>query len=133
MLSRVLGVLMMGVPFAAALAARRPSAPTHGVRLEHTWIPSRDGTAAVSYPWGRFDHSERLIHETDDAHSELASVQGDSEYIQIVKNHILTWRGRLNVVSNAYTFFYKYTRTLVKVGAVVKTKTWKEPFPRVHQ
>jgi len=50
-----------------------------------------------------------------------------------VKNHILTWRGRLNVVSNAYTFFYKYTRTLVKVGAVVKTKTWKEPFPRDHQ
>lgn len=35
MLSRVLGVLMMGVPFAAALAALRPSAPTHGVRLEH--------------------------------------------------------------------------------------------------
>jgi hypothetical protein len=79
------------------------------------------------------DHSERLIYEIDDAHPELASVQGDSEYIQIVKNHILTWRGRLNVVSNAHTFFYKYTRTLLKDGAVIKTKTWEEPIPRDHQ
>jgi len=91
------------------------------------------GTAAVSYPWGRFDHSERLIYEIDDAHPELASVQGDSEYIQSVKNHILTWRGRLSVVSNAHTFFYKYTRTLLKDGAVIKTKTWEEPIPRDHQ
>jgi hypothetical protein len=87
----------------------------------------------VPYPWGRFDHSERLIYETDDAHSELASVQGDSEYIQIVKNHILAWRGRLNVVSDAHAFFYKYTRTLLKDDAVIKTKTWKEPIPRAHQ
>lgn len=43
-MSRVLGILMMGVPFAAALAALPPSAPTHGVRLEHTWIPLSDGT-----------------------------------------------------------------------------------------
>jgi predicted acyl esterase len=94
-----------------------------------TW----QGTAAVSYPWGHFDHSERLIYEIDDTHPELASVQGDSEYIQTVKNHILTWRGRLNVVSNAHTFFYKYTRTLLKDGAVIKTKTWEEPIPRDHQ
>jgi uncharacterized protein len=94
-----------------------------------TW----QGTAAASYPWGRFDHSERLIYEIDDAHPERASVQGDSEYIQSVKNHILTWRGRLNVVSNAHTFFYKYTRTLLKDGAVIKTKTWEEPIPRDHQ
>jgi hypothetical protein len=94
-----------------------------------TW----QGTAAVSYPWGRFDHSERLIYEIDDAHPELASVQGDSEYIQIVKNHILTWRGCLNVVSDAHTFFYKYTRTLLKDGAIIKAKTWEEPIPRDHQ
>jgi hypothetical protein len=74
-----------------------------------------------------------LIYEIDDAHPELASVQGDSEYIQIVKNHILTWHGRLDVVSDAHTFFYKYTRTLLKDGTVIKTKTWEEPIPRDHQ
>ena len=94
-----------------------------------TW----QGTAAVAYPWGRFDHSERLIYEIDDAHPELASVQGDSEYIQAVKDHVLTWRGRLTVSSDAHTFFYKYTRTLLKDGALVKTKTWEEPIPRDHQ
>jgi len=164
MMSRVLGILMLGVPFAAALAALPRSAPTHGVRLEHTWIPLSDGTrlvvtlyvptgswtvlrdevsqrstvtwhgtAAVSYPWGRFDHSERLIYEIDDGHPELARVQGDSEYIPIVKNHRLTRRGRPNVVSDAHTFFCLYTRTLLNDGAVIKTKTWEEPIPRDHQ
>ena len=91
------------------------------------------GTASAAYPWGRFDHSERLIYEIDDAHPELASVQGDSEYIQVVQDHVLTWRGRLDVASDAHTFFYKYTRTLLQDGAVVKTKTWEEPIPRDHQ
>jgi hypothetical protein len=94
-----------------------------------TW----QGTAAVSYPFGRFDHTERLIYEIDDAHPELASVQGDSEYIQIVKDHVLTWRGKLNVSSDAHTFFYKYTRTLLKDDVLVKTKTWEEPIARDHQ
>jgi len=91
------------------------------------------GTVAVSYPWGRFDHSERLIYDIDDAHPDLASVQGDSEYIQRVKDHVLTWRGRLDVLSDAHTFFYKYTRTLLRDGIVIRTRTWKEPIPRDHQ
>jgi hypothetical protein len=94
-----------------------------------TWT----GTAATAYPWGRFDHSERLIYDIDDAHPELARVQGDSEYIQAVKDHVLTWRGRLDVLSDAHTFFYEYTRTLLKDGVIIRTKTWKEPIPRDHQ
>ncbi len=39
----------------------------------------------------------------------------------------------LNVSSDAHTFFYKYTRTLLKDGALMKTKTWEEPIPRDHQ
>ena len=91
------------------------------------------GKTAVSYPWGRFDHSEQLTYDIDDAHPELARVQGDSEYIQGLKGHVLTWRGRLDVSSDAQTFFYKYTRTLLRDGAVVRTKTWEEPIPRDHQ
>jgi uncharacterized protein len=91
------------------------------------------GTAAVSYPWGRFDHSEKLTYDVDDAHPDVARVQGDSEYIQAVKNHVLTWRGRLDVSSDAQTFFYKYTRTLLRDGVVIRTKTWEEPIPRDHQ
>jgi uncharacterized protein len=91
------------------------------------------GATAVSYPWGRFDHSEKLTYDIDDAHPDLARVQGDSEYIQAVKDHVLTWRGRLDVSSDARTFFYKYTRTLLRDGVVVRTKTWEEPIPRDHQ
>ena len=91
------------------------------------------GQTAVSYPWGRFDHTEQLTYDVDDAHPELASVRGDSEYIQAVKDHVLTWRGRLDVSSDAQTFFYKYTRTLLRDGAVIRTKTWQEPIPRDHQ
>jgi hypothetical protein len=91
------------------------------------------GTSAVSYPWGRFDHSEKLTYDVDDAHPDTARVQGDSEYIQAVKNHVLTWRGRLDVSSDARTFFYKYTRTLLRDGVVIRTKTWEEPIPRDHQ
>jgi predicted acyl esterase len=91
------------------------------------------GSTAVSYPWGRFDHSEKLTYDIDDAHPDVARVQGDSEYIQAVKDHVLTWRGRLDVTSDARTFFYKYTRTLLRDGVVIRTRTWEEPIPRDHQ
>jgi uncharacterized protein len=91
------------------------------------------GNTAVSYPWGRFDHSEKLTYEVDDAHPDVARVQGDSEYVQAVKDHVLTWRGRLDVSSNAQTFFYKYTRTLLRDGAIFRTKSWEEEIPRDHQ
>jgi putative CocE/NonD family hydrolase len=91
------------------------------------------GKTAVSYPWGRFDHSEQLTYDVDDAHPDIARVQGDSEYIQAVQDHVLTWRGRLEVSSDARSFFYKYTRTLLRDGTVIRTKTWEEPIPRDHQ
>ena len=91
------------------------------------------GTTAVSYPWGRFDHSEQLTYDIDDAHPDTARVQGDSVYVQAVKDHVLTWRGRLDVSSDAQTFFYKYTRTLLRDGVIIRTKTWEEPIPRDHQ
>ena len=139
-------------PTTPAFAAPEPIEAPHGITgiggggaaWPGEWTVLRDearqrstvtwkGTTAVSYPWGRFDHSEKLTYDIDDAHPDLAHVQGDSEYIQAVKNHVLTWRGRLDVSSDARTFFYKYTRTLLRDGVVVRTKTWEEPIPRDHQ
>ena len=139
-------------PTTPAFAAPEPIEAPHGITgiggggaaWPGEWTVLRDearqrstvtwkGTTAVSYPWGRFDHSEKLTYDIDDAHPDLAHVQGDSEYIQAVKNHVLTWRGRLDVSSDAQTFFYKYTRTLLRDGVVVRTKTWEEPIPRDHQ
>jgi predicted acyl esterase len=91
------------------------------------------GTSTASYPWGPFDHLERLTYEIDDAHPETARVQGDSEYNQTVSGHVLTWRGRLIVSSDARAFHYSYTRTLLRDGQVLRTRTWEEPIPRDHQ
>jgi hypothetical protein len=91
------------------------------------------GQTAVSYPWGQFDHSERLTYDIDDAHPDTARVQGDSEYHQWVGEHLLTWRGRLEVSSDIHTFYYKYIRTLMRDGEVIRTRTWEEPIPRDHQ
>jgi uncharacterized protein len=134
-------------PLAAPDPVEAPAGIKHlggGAAWPGTWTVLRDqvnqrstvtwtGSVATAYPWGRFDHSERLIYDIDDAHPDIARVQGDSEYIQAVKDHVLTWRGRLDVSSDAHTFFYEYTRTLLKDGVVIRTKTWKEPIPRDHQ
>ncbi len=137
-------------PAAPAMAAPEPVAQPPGIKAlgggawPGEWTVLRDqanqrstvtwkGKTAVSYPWGRFDHSEQLTYDIDDAHPDTARVRGDSEYIQAVKDHVLTWRGRLDVSSDAQTFFYKYTRTLLRDGVVIRTKTWAEPIPRDHQ
>jgi predicted acyl esterase len=91
------------------------------------------GKSTAGYPWGASDHSERLSYDVEDAHPEAARAQGDSEYHQSVSGHVLTWRGRLDVSSDAHTFFYKYVRTLLRDGQVVRTKTWQENIPRDHQ
>jgi hypothetical protein len=91
------------------------------------------GKSAATYPWGPSDYAERLTYEVTDAHPDTARVHGDSEYHQSVSGHVLTWRGRLEVSSDAHTFFYKYTRTLLRDGQVVRTKSWDEQIPRDHQ
>jgi hypothetical protein len=137
-----------GAP-APALASPEPQEQPAGIKQSHApwpgeWTVLRDearqhstvvweGRSAVSYPWGPFDHLERLTYGIDDAHPEAARVQGDSEYNYTVKGHLLTWQGRHEFSSDARTFFYKYTRTLLRDGQVVRTKTWEEAIPRDHQ
>jgi predicted acyl esterase len=132
-----------------ALAAPEPTEEPPGIKGGHApwpgeWTVLRDeanqrstvvwqGKSAVSYPWGPFDHLERLTYDIDDAHPDKARVQGDSDYNQTVNGQVLTWRGHHEVSSDARTFFYKYTRTLLRNGKVVRTKTWEESIPRDHQ
>lgn len=91
------------------------------------------GNTATTYPWGAFDHSERITYDIDESHPESAQVQGDSEYNQVVTGHKLTWRGHHELSSDTRTFFYKYTRTLLQDGNVLRTKTWTEAIPRDHE
>ncbi len=91
------------------------------------------GNTATTFPWGNFDHSERIAYDIDDSHPESARAQGDSEYNQSVKGHKLTWRGHHELSSDVHSFFYKYTRTLLQDGTLVRTRTWSETVPRDHE
>ena len=98
---------------------------THG-RTTVTWR----GTSAMIFPWGSFDHIEQLIYRIDDAHPESAAVEGEAESVEHLKDHVLTYRGQLALTSDKSTFHYSASRTLLRDGTVVRTRSWKEDIPR---
>lgn len=91
------------------------------------------GKDGYKYPWGAQDDFESLTYEGDDAHPETCSVRGEAESVFSLKGRTLVWRGHLSVTTDRKTFFYKYTRELLKDGEMIKTKTWEETIPRDHQ
>src|SRR5882757_2240154 len=88
------------------------------------------GTSAVRFPWGAFEHSERLVYHVDDANPAVSAVEGDAESVEMLADRVLTYRGHLAVTSDATTFHYAYTRELLRNGTVVRTKTWQRMIPR---
>jgi len=51
-------------------------------------------------------------------------------FVEMLADRMLTYRGHLTVTSDASAFHYAYTRELLRDGAVVRTKTWREVIPR---
>ena len=92
-----------------------------------------EGKTAVDYPWGRFDHSEKLTYMVDDPHPEAASVEGESIYVQRAGKRTLTWHGHLQLTSDRTAFHYRYTRELSVDGKLLRTRSWEESIPRDHQ
>jgi len=99
----------------------------------HKATVSWKGKAEEHYPWGNEFDSESLVYEADDAHPEASSFLGECETVFALKDRELRWRGHLSVTTDAKNFYYKYTREVLKDGAVVRTKTWEETIARDHQ
>ena len=91
------------------------------------------GKAETDYPWGKETDYESLVYNVDDAHPESSAVQGEAESIFALKGRELRWRGHLSVRTDRTSFYYKYTRELLKDGQIAKQKTWEETIPRDHQ
>lgn len=91
------------------------------------------GKDGYVYPWGTEDDFENLTYEGDDVHPEMCSVRGEAESIFALKGRTLVWRGHLLVTTDQKSFYYKYTRELLKDGQMLKSKTWQETIPRDHQ
>jgi uncharacterized protein len=94
-----------------------------------TW----SGEMTTEYPWGKEIDHEQLTYAVGDLSPDKSSVLGEIERRFELKDRVLSWRGHLSVTSDATTFFYKYTRELLKDGNLVKTKTWEEAIPRDNQ
>jgi putative CocE/NonD family hydrolase len=88
------------------------------------------GKSALRFPWGSFDHHETLLYDVDDGHPELASVDGQVDTIQTLGSQVLTYRGHLHVSSDATTFYYEYTRELLRNDVLVHSRSWREAIPR---
>jgi uncharacterized protein len=91
------------------------------------------GQESATYPWGKEIDYENLTYDADDMHPETCSVRGEAESIFTLKGRTLTWRGHLLVTTDQKNFYYKYTRELLKDGALIKSKTWQETIARDHQ
>jgi uncharacterized protein len=91
------------------------------------------GKDASTFPWGTENDYESLTYDADDAHPETCSVRGEAESVFALKGRTLTWRGHLLVTTDQKNFYYSYTREVLKDGAMVRTKSWKETIARDHQ
>jgi hypothetical protein len=91
------------------------------------------GKTEETYPWGKETDFEEITYEADDNHPESSSVHGEAAIVMALKDRTLTWRGHLNLTSDAQNFYYKYVRELDRDGKLIRQKTWDETVPRDHQ
>jgi hypothetical protein len=90
-------------------------------------------SSAYRYPWGEERRTGSITHEAEDGKPENASVRG--EYATEIKlsDRTLRWECVVVMKSDRSNFFYETTRRLLRDGAVVREKSWKETFPRDFQ
>jgi uncharacterized protein len=91
------------------------------------------GKSETEYPWGKETDYESLAYDVQDNHPEISAVRGEAKSVFELKGRVLTWQGHLSVTTDQKNFYYKYTRELLKDGAMVKEKTWEKTIPRDHQ
>lgn len=91
-----------------------------------TW----SGTSGFTFPWGTFDHSEKVTYHLDDAHPESAAAEGEAESSEKLADRTLTYRGHLELSGDAKTFHYSFTRQLLRDGKVLRSRSWHEDISR---
>jgi len=126
------------------LAPPPPGVRSEGDTWPGEWSSCRDqvrqstrvawhGTSATEFPWGRETQDERLTYEVADDDPAVSTVRGEVETGVRLADRVLTWRGVVDFKSDATSFSYTYKRTLLKDGAVIREKSWKETIPRDRQ
>lgn len=130
-------------PFAAAAPVETPegTSTTGDYAWPGSWTLERDeitgrsimnwiGKAAIRFPWGAYEHTEKLRYQVDDTHPEAATAVGEAETIEKLADRTLTYRGRLSQSGDATTWHYEYTRELLRDGKLVRARSWHADIPR---
>lgn len=91
------------------------------------------GSSDSESPWGRVFDRERLTYDVDDARPEAAAVRGEAETDVHLPGRVLSWRARLDLVSDRDRFHYRLRRELHENGRVIRERTWEETIPRDYQ
>jgi predicted acyl esterase len=97
----------------------------HG-RTTVTWR----GTSGMVFPWGSLEHFEQIVYHIDDARPESAAAEGEAQSIEHLKDRVLTYRGHIALKSDATALHYTASRTLLRDGVPVRTRSWQEDIPR---
>jgi uncharacterized protein len=122
----------------------RAGIQTSGELWPGEWTAERDevhhkttvrwrGQSQTNYPWGRETDLEDLTYTAEDQHPESSSVEGGARSVFELKGRVLTWQGRLWLMTDRENFYCRYTRELLKDGQSLRSKTWHETIPRDHQ
>jgi uncharacterized protein len=88
---------------------------------------------ASRYPWGTSRTDETITHQARDDRPELTSVAGEYRTTLTLKDRTLVFESTVTFKSDRDNFYYDGVRRLLKDGALVREKTWKDVIPRDFQ
>jgi predicted acyl esterase len=106
------------------------------------WTVTRgDGASTVEWageyrtelPWSVQVARERMSYRVEDDHPETASVLGEAQTDIDLEDRRLTWRGVMEVSSDATHFRCRFRREVLENGSLVRERMWEERIPRDHQ
>ena len=86
-----------------------------------------------TFPWATYRNHESIIHscsDTDPAHTSVKAEYGID--IQLPQR-VINLQTELLFTSDADSFYYDYSRSILENGALLKTMHWKEQFARDFQ
>ncbi len=81
-------------------------------------------TGGIEYPWGTKRYLEQIAHEVADDRPEASSMTGD---------HTLVWEAELSFRSDYESFYYRYTRRLLRDGVLIRERAWEDTVQRDYQ
>lgn len=91
------------------------------------------GETNSRYPWADRHHAESITYTASDSIPAEAAILGETETTFRLPGRELSWRGRFEMTSDKGRFHYRYTRTLLRDGAVIRTRSWTSDIDRDFQ